>query len=85
MNRCANLYLLSTLACQLAECLSDEDLAILSADLVVLSDMLANLLARKAACEKKQEPDPIPPKSTDDDLCPSTADDLCQSSCFCIS
>lgn len=53
MNNCQNLYLLSTISCQLAECLSNDELAKLSADLVVLGDMLANLLARKASCEEK--------------------------------
>ena len=47
MIRCKNLYLLSTLSCQLAECLSEDELAALSADLVVLSDMLANILAHQ--------------------------------------
>ena len=51
MNSCSNLIVLSTLACQLAECLSDEEISVLSADLLVLSDMLANILARKNACE----------------------------------
>ena len=50
-NSCQNLYLLSTIACKLAECLSEEELAILSADLVVLSDMLANILAHNSECE----------------------------------
>lgn len=47
MNNCQNLFLLSTVACQLAECLDDNELSILSADLNVLSDMLAAILARK--------------------------------------
>ena len=54
MQICSNLYLLSTIACQLADCLSDDDLAILAADLVVLSDMLANIAARNAVCEKNK-------------------------------
>jgi hypothetical protein len=45
---CSNLYFLSTLACRLADCLSEEELAALSADLVVLGDMLANIIARDA-------------------------------------
>lgn len=53
MKNCSNLFFLSTIACQLAECLSDEEVAILSSDLVVLSDMLANLLAREAACKTR--------------------------------
>ena len=55
MNHCTNLYFLSTLACQMASCLSDEDLAVLSADLVVLGDLLANILARNALCQATQE------------------------------
>ena len=47
MNNCSNLLYLSAIACQLSECLSAEALAILSSDLVVLSDMLANLIERK--------------------------------------
>ena len=48
MVHCKNLYLLSTISCQLAECLSEDELAALSADLVVLGDMLANILAHQA-------------------------------------
>lgn len=55
MNSCSNLYFLSTLACQLEQCLSEDDLALLAADLVVLSDMLANLAARRAACGSKEK------------------------------
>ncbi|MCI6243437.1 MAG: hypothetical protein MR646_09095 [Agathobacter sp.] len=47
MNNCSNLLYLSAIACQVSECLSEEELAILSSDLVVLSDMLANLIERK--------------------------------------
>lgn len=47
MNPCSNLYFLSTLACQLSTCLSEEELTILSADLVTLSDMLVNIIARQ--------------------------------------
>lgn len=50
-NFCSNLYILSTVACQLTECLTKEEAAQLSADLVVLSDMIANILVRKEACE----------------------------------
>ena len=44
MNSCSNLYFLATIACQLSKTMSREELAILSADLVVLSDMIANIL-----------------------------------------
>lgn len=53
MNNCSSLYFLSTVACQLAECLSDDEVSILAADLVVLSDMLSNILARQSACEEE--------------------------------
>ena len=55
MKNCCNLYLLSTIACQLAECMNAEELASLSADLVVLGDMLANLLAKEVLCETKTD------------------------------
>ena len=51
MNQCPNLYLLSTIACRLAECLDEKELALLSADLMTLGDMLASLLAREAICK----------------------------------
>lgn len=51
MNSCSNLYFLSTVACQLSECLSEEQLSVLAADLVVLSDMIANIVARNTLCK----------------------------------
>lgn len=48
MENCSNLYYLSTIACKLSECMSEEELAVLSADLVALGDMLANILAHQA-------------------------------------
>lgn len=50
MKLSSNLYALSTIAYQLSGCLTDEELSILSANLVVLSDMLANILVHKSAC-----------------------------------
>lgn len=50
MQNCCNLLVLSTIACQLAEILSDEELEVLSADLVALGDMLASILTRKSIC-----------------------------------
>lgn len=47
MESCTDLYLLASVACQLAECLDQNQLEILAADLVVLSDMLANLALKK--------------------------------------
>ena len=50
-SNCQNLYILSTIACQLVECLSEEELEILSADLMTLADMIESLLARHSACK----------------------------------
>lgn len=51
MSNCNNLYILSTIACQLANCMSEEELSVLSADLVVLGDMLANIIAQNSCCK----------------------------------
>ena len=51
MESCSNLLYLSTIACQLSKCLSEKELAVLSADLVVLSDMLANIIAHQDLCK----------------------------------
>lgn len=54
MTNCSNLFYLSTIACKLSECLSEEELTKLSADLVVLSDMIANIIAHQAFCKYGQ-------------------------------
>ena len=59
--KCSNLYFLSTIACQLSECLSTEELAVFSADLMTLADMIASILARQAACDS--DADTPKPKS----------------------
>lgn len=53
MNSCSNLFYLSAIACQLSECLSEKEMATLAADLVVLSDMLANIITHKETCLEK--------------------------------
>ncbi|MGN0169135.1 MAG: DUF6774 domain-containing protein [Lachnospiraceae bacterium] len=55
MENCSNLFYLSTIACKLSQCLSEKELAVLSADLVTLSDMLANLLAHQELCAGEEE------------------------------
>lgn len=55
MTNCPNLYLLSTLACKIAECLSEEETTALSADLMTLGDMLVSLLAHQAVCDKNSK------------------------------
>ena len=50
-NNCQNLYFLSTIACQLAECLNEEEMEILSADLTALVYMIESLLAHQSVCK----------------------------------
>ena len=57
MKNCTNLFFLSTLACQLADCLSEKEASNLAADLVVLSDMLTNLQTRAENCETDEAVD----------------------------
>lgn len=52
MSNCQNLFYLSALACELAKCLPEAELSVLSADLVVLGDMLVNIIEREALCNK---------------------------------
>lgn len=49
---CINLYVLTTIACQISECLTEDEIAILSADLMTLGDMLAGILVRKSICDE---------------------------------
>lgn len=58
MKNCSNLFYLSTIACKLADCLSEEELAVLTADLDVLSDMLTSISAH-SACSQKAESAPF--------------------------
>lgn len=52
-SNCSNLYFLSTIACQLPECLSTNELEILSFDLTTLGYMIESLLAHQSPCEEK--------------------------------
>ncbi len=51
-NNCTNLYLLSTIACQLSECLSEQELEILSSDLTTLGYMIESLIAHQSVCKE---------------------------------
>ena len=50
MKHCSNLFYLSTIACKLNECLTEEELTALSTDLVLLGDLIANLIAHNNLC-----------------------------------
>ena len=47
MNDCSNLYFLSTIACQLSECLTEDEIEILASDLKVLGEMLELISVRQ--------------------------------------
>ena len=51
-SNCQNLYILSTIACQLVECLSEEELKTFSADLIALGYMIESLLAHQKICKE---------------------------------
>ena len=46
---------LSFITCKLSECLFEKELAALSADLVVLGDMLANIIAHQTFCSPETD------------------------------
>ena len=52
MKGCVDLYLLSTIACDLAKCLTEDELTLLAVNLTTLGDMLAVLATRQAICSK---------------------------------
>ncbi len=52
MNVCSNFVFLTTLACQFAEYLSEDELSLLSANLSVLSSMLSAIVAQQGICDK---------------------------------
>ncbi|MCI8605138.1 MAG: hypothetical protein HFE79_13515 [Ruminiclostridium sp.] len=55
MNNCTDLYFLSTVACQISECLSKDDLELLAADLKVLGEMLEAISVQQSACKKSMQ------------------------------
>ena len=50
-NNCQHLYILSTIAAQLVECLDEKELEALSADLTALGYMIESLLAHRSICQ----------------------------------
>lgn len=49
MEACPNVVAIAALSYQLAQCLTDEELEMLAADLTVLADSLAAIAVRRAA------------------------------------
>lgn len=56
MKYCCDLAFLSTLACQIAECVDDDMLELYAASITTLGDMLAVIATRKSICEAKEAP-----------------------------
>ncbi|KAF5060327.1 DUF6774 domain-containing protein [Anaerotignum sp.] len=51
MENCPDIVAITLLACQISECLSDEELEILCADLSLLSDAITAILVRRSQNE----------------------------------
>lgn len=51
MDKCELIMLVSTVACTLSKCCSDDDLSILSAIFTQLGDSLATILTKRQLCE----------------------------------
>ena len=48
MGYCCDLLFITTLACQIADCLNDNELSILAADIDLLSDSLSAIAVRRS-------------------------------------
>lgn len=55
MNNCTDLYFLSTIACQISECLSKDELELLATDLKVLGEMLEVISIQQSMCKKSTQ------------------------------
>ena len=53
MKDCTDLYVLSTIACKIAECVTEEELALLAIKFTTLGDMLSVIVTRQAVCGKE--------------------------------
>ena len=53
MKCCTDLYFLSTIACKMADCLTEDELAVLAIELTALGDMLSVLATKQAVCNKE--------------------------------
>jgi hypothetical protein len=52
LDECEFVIFISTLACTLDKCYSDDELSVLAATLSQLGDTLATILAKRELCEK---------------------------------
>lgn len=57
MHYCSDAAAVTAAACILSQCLSDDELAVLAADLVMLSDTLSAIAVRKSISEGDKKTD----------------------------
>ncbi len=50
MSYCCDVLFISALACQIADCLNDDELSIMAADTLLLSDSLNAIAVRRSIC-----------------------------------
>ncbi|PJJ27850.1 DUF6774 domain-containing protein [Lacrimispora celerecrescens] len=50
MSYCCDVLFISALACQIADCLNDDELSLLAADTLLLSDSLNAIAVRRSIC-----------------------------------
>ncbi|WP_312425566.1 DUF6774 domain-containing protein [Lacrimispora sp.] len=50
MSYCCDVLFISALACQIADCLNDDELSLLAADTLLLSDALSAIAVRRSIC-----------------------------------
>lgn len=65
MSYCCDVLLISTLACQIADCLDDDELSLLAADTLLLSDALSAIAVRRSITNSCTNSSP----STDNTTC----------------
>lgn len=53
MKNCVDLYWLSTIACKIAECVTEDELAMLAIELTALGDLLSVIATKQAICQKE--------------------------------
>lgn len=66
MNPCVASFYITSVACALFECLPEDELNVLAADLMELSDTLTAMQARADLCNKTNEKNDNNTKDTND-------------------
>ncbi|WP_442913609.1 DUF6774 domain-containing protein [Lacrimispora sp.] len=72
MSYCCDVLFISALACQIADCLDDDELSILAADTLLLSDSL-NAIAVRRSISNSSANDKTPSNTT----CPDQVNETC--------